>query len=104
MSNDQLQQKRIEEGPPIWVESCLSPEDYRKTAKKFKNVFTNGPIAVSYVTGDYKGGKWRANMGGNLDAYGIKLINDRIDILRKMIINGRQTDIPKTIKATRGEL
>lgn len=73
--------KGIEEGPPIWVESVLSPEEYSEAAKKYPSVFTNGSKATQYSPNHHKGGKWRNGMGANLKEEEIKNINHNIDYL-----------------------
>lgn len=60
--NEQKKQG-IEEGPPIWVESCLSPKEYKEAAKRYPNTFKKGDTAPAYDPSFYKGGRWRYRMG-----------------------------------------
>jgi hypothetical protein len=74
------EKKGIEEGPPIWVESALSKEEYTQSHKRYPSTVTS-PSAPLYDVKRYKGGKWRANMGGSLSSSEITNINKNIDYL-----------------------
>jgi len=74
---------RIPEGPPIWVESLMSHEEYREYCKKYPTV-CNPPM---YKIGDLnKHDKWRYKMGSGFTADEIKMINKRIDELKERVI------------------
>lgn len=85
------QKKKLEEGPPIWVETALTPQEYKETAKKFPNSFTNGNVAPSYIKEKYKGGRWRdsnvwpGKQGNGSTAEEIELRNKELDKLHALL-------------------
>ena len=52
-------QKGIKEGPPIWVESTQTLEEWKANYKKYKTCILPEPPLYNPTL--YKGGKWRAN-------------------------------------------
>lgn len=75
---------RLEEGPPIWVESCMTAQEHREAHKKYPNTVTRRE-PVLYNPSYHKGGKWRNGMGYVLSAEEIKNINGNIDYLLKNV-------------------
>ena len=57
--------KGIQEGPPIWVESILTREQWKARCKIYQT--SNKPESPEYDETCYKGGKWRAGMGNMLN-------------------------------------
>lgn len=49
--------KGIKEGPPIWVESLMTREEWKERVKKYPTSIVPEPPA--YNAEHYKGGKWR---------------------------------------------
>lgn len=74
----------IKEGPPIWVESLMTPTEWKERYKKFPSSQAKEP--PQYNPTHYKGGTWRAGMGRVLSAEEIIRTNKGIDELRKYII------------------
>ena len=72
-------------GEPIWVETILTPEEYREAAKKYPSVFSNGPVASQYDSSRHSGGKWRAGMGKGYSEAEIKQINKNLDVLHNLL-------------------
>lgn len=72
-------------GDPIWVESLMTTEEYRETAKRYPSTFTNGPRPVLFDPSIHEGGKWRNRMGAGYTAEEIKTVNDNIDKLFKLL-------------------
>lgn len=80
MSNDQ---PRIKEGPPVWVESCMSEQEYRDYCKKYST--TNPPL---YKVSDFnKHTKWRHGMGSGLSQDEITKIDNEINSLKKFVLS-----------------
>jgi hypothetical protein len=57
--SDNKQQKGIKEGPPIWVSSLLTREEWVENFKKYATCTVPSP--PEYDPTYYKGGKWRNN-------------------------------------------
>jgi len=53
----ETQQKGIKEGPPIWVESLMTREEWKERYKKYPT--SSVPEPPQYIKEYYKGGKWR---------------------------------------------
>lgn len=49
--------KGLQEGPPIWVESLLTINEYKECAKKYSTYQNLTPPLFNPDI--YKGGKWR---------------------------------------------
>jgi hypothetical protein len=79
------QEGRSTVGDPIWVESVLTPEEYRIAARKYPSVFSNGPVPIPYDPSRHQGGKWRAGMGKGYTAEEIKTINKNLDSLHNLL-------------------
>lgn len=78
------QKKRIEEGPPIWVESLLTKEEHKEIHKKYPQcVPTKEPVL--YDPSHHKGGKWRYKMGQVSSEEEIKDYNKKMDKLHEMM-------------------
>jgi hypothetical protein len=73
--------KGIEEGPPIWVESVLSNEDWKDTYKKYPNTH-NLKEKPAFFKSDYE---WRYRMGAGIPQDQIDLITKRFDTMLKMV-------------------
>lgn len=52
------QKKGLKEGPPIWVESLLSREEWIERVRKYPT--SHIPEPPAYDEKYYKGGKWRS--------------------------------------------
>ena len=79
------QEKKSTVGPPIWVESILTPEEYREAARKYPESFSNGSTAPQFEPNKHEGGKWRDNMGKGYSAEGITKINKALDDLHNLL-------------------
>lgn len=75
------QKKRLEEGPPIWVESLLTPKEHAEIHKKYPQVVKRDPVL--YDASHHKGGKWRADMGANASEDEIKSFNKALHNIMK---------------------
>jgi len=51
------QPKGIKEGPPIWVESLMTREEWKERYKKYST--SSEPEPPQWDKEFYKGGKWR---------------------------------------------
>ena len=51
------EKKGIKEGPPIWVESLMTREEWKERCKKYPT--STIPEPVQYDPEYHKGGKWR---------------------------------------------
>lgn len=51
--------KGIKEGPPIWVESAMTREEWRERHRKYPKTSTISE-PIEYDPSYYKGGKWRS--------------------------------------------
>lgn len=69
------------EGPRIFCESLLSQEEWRETRKKLGGF----KVHLSYPEPFECEFKWRWDMGKALTPDKIKLVNTRIDNLRKLL-------------------
>lgn len=56
------EQKGIKEGPPIWVESTMTLQEWKERHKKYPGTSPESD-PPSYVPERYKGGVWRRGMG-----------------------------------------
>lgn len=81
MSNEQ---KRIQEGPPIWVESLMTPEEWKARYKMWVSSSTHKEV-VQYDPNYHKGGKWRAGMGEGFTIAEIQEYNRKIDQLHNFM-------------------
>lgn len=52
--------KGLKEGSPIWVESYMSPKEYKETHKKCPNTVLTS-VQVPYIKEKYEGGRWLAS-------------------------------------------
>ena len=69
----------MQEGKPIWVESLMTDAEYKETAKKFPSLFrrdTKYPMFECEV-------KWRYRMGEGFTSDEIKIINNRLDDIKR---------------------
>jgi len=70
--------KESTEGPPMYVESLMSREDWRENTKTYDTC--NIPEPPEESDPKYKNKfKWRKGMGANLTAQEIRTVNLRID-------------------------
>lgn len=74
-------EKRIEEGPPIYVESLMTPEEIKERCRKYPT----SHITELRTLSDFKPGlmKWRWRMGLTLLPSEIEVFNREIEKLRK---------------------
>jgi len=70
-----------EEGKPIWVESLMTTEEWKTRVRTYP---TSGkhPLPIIEFEGDYK---WRKGIGKSLSPLEIKVINERLEAVRKLI-------------------
>lgn len=54
---DNKQKKGIQEGPPIWVESLMTREEWSACYKEYSTYRTSEP--PNFIPEYYRGGKWR---------------------------------------------
>ena len=82
--NQEKQKKGLEEGPPMWVESLMTREEWNKEYKKNKGKtakLARPPDESLYEV------KWRKGMGNVLSEKEIKNINGNIDYLLETFNN-----------------
>lgn len=79
-----MEKKRIQEGPPIWVESLMTAEEWKARYKSGLESSTV-PEPIQYDPNRHRGGKWRAGMGPALTPEEIKIFNKGIDQLRELL-------------------
>lgn len=77
------------EGPPIWVESVLTDEEYKLCSKKFPNTYTNGPNKVQMFDCVFK---WRYRMGAGMNPTELKVFNKRVENLATMIKEQKEAE------------
>ena len=78
------QERKSIVGDPIWVESIMTPEEYREAAKKYPSMF-NGTKPTPYDPNHHLGGRWRYNMGKGYTPEEIILINNHFDNLHNLL-------------------
>jgi len=79
MSETQDVKKKIEEGPPLFMESLLSPREFKENRKRYKTCHLEAQRPLSdFKPGEFKC-RWR--MGGNLTTEEVVGINKTIDYL-----------------------
>lgn len=66
-------------GEPIWVESCLTREEWKKCKQKYPSSY-NLPEPPAEFDCEFK---WRKGMGAGLTTDEINRINTRIDYLKE---------------------
>jgi hypothetical protein len=71
----------MEAGEKIWVESILSPEEYKQVSKTYPNCFKNSEPPKIFEC-DFK---WRWNMGASLTQVEISIISKRLDEMLKLV-------------------
>lgn len=71
------ERKGIKEGPPIWVESLMTPEEWKQSVIKYPATchLKNPPM---FFKSDME---WRWHMGKGLEQWEINNINNNIDFL-----------------------
>lgn len=70
--------KGLEEGPPIWVETLMTKQEWDERRKKYPTSTRKEP--PQFFKSDYE---WRWNMGKPLSADQIMLANSNIERLRE---------------------
>lgn len=70
----------MQEGKKIWVESLLTREEWKECYQKFKDGTHNLPEPPEFFDSEVK---WRHKMGEGFTPEEIKLINSRLDALKK---------------------
>lgn len=78
------QETRSSVGDPIWIESILTPEEYKVASKKFLSVFKDG-MAPMFLPNYHQGGKWRDRMGKGYTDIEIKSYNKALEDLHKLM-------------------
>lgn len=76
------QKKRIEEGPPIWVESIMTPEEWKARFKTWSGTHRE---VIQYDSNYHKGGKWRAGMGKGFTPEEIADFNKKLANLHNLM-------------------
>ena len=76
--------KGIQDRLPVWVESLLSPEEYRESHKLYPTTVLT-PDAPAYDPTYHKGGRWRLKMGRGLSKEEIDLTNKELEKLYNLI-------------------
>lgn len=76
--------KGIQEGPPIWVESLMTPEEHKECNRKYPAT-VQSPTPLLYDASRHKGGKWRNGMGSRLSDQEIINSNKVLDSLLKKV-------------------
>lgn len=81
------EQRKIPEGPPLFIESLLGPVEYTKASKLFPNTWKS---SIYRGIQDFKEGefKCRWRMGGNLTLEEIIIINKRIQEYEEIFNKG----------------
>lgn len=73
--------KGIQEGPPLYMETLLSWDEWRSNLKNYKTCHLEMPRTLSeFKAGEFK---CRYRMGGGLDEAEILLINNRLHKMRQ---------------------
>lgn len=72
--------KGLQEGPPIWVESLMTREQWATRHKQFPTSVQKEP--PEFFKSDYE---WRWNMGKGLTESEIINVNKNLDYLRNLI-------------------
>lgn len=75
------QEKKSSVGDPIWVETLMTPVEYKESARKYGY---DGSI-IQFNPSAHGGGKWRAGMGGGYTQAEIAGINKNLDNLYKLL-------------------
>lgn len=83
-------EKRIEEGPPIYIESLMTPEEIKQRCRTYP---TTSHIHELRPLSDFKSGlmKWRWRMGMTLLPSEIVVFNREIENLRKKLMPQHDT-------------
>lgn len=69
----------MEQGEKIYVESLLSDNEYAECSKKYSTTY-NSSKKPPFFNSEFK---WRYEMGKNLTADQIKLINERLEEIKR---------------------
>jgi hypothetical protein len=72
----------MKQGEPIWVESLLTPQEWKELKNKYSTYSTDKP--TPFFAGEFY---WRWRMGEYLKEEEEKLINQRIDAVLKKVKN-----------------
>lgn len=76
--------KKSTEGPPIWVESLMTREEWKQNVRNYpKTCHISEP--VEYNPNYHKGGKWRDRMGRGYTPEEIRKIGETIDNLANIL-------------------
>lgn len=76
--------KKSTEGPPIWVESLMTREEWKENVRKFPTT-CHIPEPVEYNPNYHKGGKWRDRMGRGYTPEEIIKMNKTMDNLGNIL-------------------
>lgn len=76
-------EKRIEEGPPIYIESLLSSQEIKERCRVYATSHMTELRTLAHFTPGLM--KWRYKMGANLSAEEIVIINKRIEQLKELL-------------------
>lgn len=88
MSEEQKVVPHLKEGPAIWVESCLTEQEYKEQKKKYPKTCHKRKLK-EFFKSDYE---WRWQMGTVLNLEQIQKINNNLDYIKRQVkINETQT-------------
>ena len=82
------EKKGIKEGPPIWVESLLTPAEHAECAKKY-TTYVKGSKPVEMFSCEFR---WRYRMGRGMTPEELKAFNKRLEGLAEMIEKLREKE------------
>jgi hypothetical protein len=79
------EQKQSTEGKPMYVESLMTDEEWRRRMRQYPTTSRSRPGDVNI--GKTNSFKWRFGMGSTLSSIEIGNINKNLDYLRKKLKN-----------------
>lgn len=77
-------------GPPVWVESCMTNEEYREYCRKYPTVTCP---SCNKVADFNKHTKWRYGMGSGLSKEEIDRIDREIDSLKAFVLSQQKQEV-----------
>lgn len=75
------EQKGMEVGPPIFVESIMTIQEWKERVKKYPT--SSLPEPPQYIADKYKGGVWRKGMGASPSKEEMTKMNKEIESLKQ---------------------
>ena len=88
--NEKKDVPHIQEGPPIWVESCMSAEEWRVRYQSGLRT-SNKKEPPQYNASYYKGGRWRFGMGSTPSLQEMERRNTEIESLKQFHLSQQET-------------